>query len=93
MQHEAKDCICPPEAMVCNCLHSAVLKLINKKVITPSLEEISQNPRSRSAKLRIAERTEARLEQGGIEEKKSNPCKNDNFWQKPSMMKDVCDVL
>ena len=93
MQHEAKDCVCPPEAMVCNCHHSAGLKLINRKVITPSVEEISQNPRSRSAKLRIAQRTAAHLEWGGVSEKTHNPGeKNNKFWHKPSMMKDVCDA-
>lgn len=90
MQHEAKDCICPPEAMICNCHHSASLKLINRKVITPSVEEISQNPRSRSAKLRIAERTAAHLEWGGIAEKTYNPGEdNGSSWQRPSMLKEV----
>lgn len=56
MQKEAKDCICPPEALVCNCGHQASLRLVNKKVIVPSNEEIRSNPRSRSAKLRIAEK-------------------------------------
>jgi 16S rRNA (cytosine1402-N4)-methyltransferase len=53
---ESRDCICPPELLVCVCKHKTQLKAINKKVITPSLSEIRANPRSRSAKLRIAER-------------------------------------
>jgi 16S rRNA (cytosine1402-N4)-methyltransferase len=90
MQHESKDCICPPEAMVCNCHHTASLKLINKKVITPSVEEISRNPRSRSAKLRIAERTAAHLEWGGIAERTYHPGEDNNdSWRKPSMLKEV----
>ena len=56
MQREAKDCICPPETPICVCGHKASLNLINKKVIKPSPAEIESNPRSRSAKLRVAER-------------------------------------
>jgi 16S rRNA (cytosine1402-N4)-methyltransferase len=90
MQHEAKDCVCPPEAMVCNCHHTASLKLINRKVITPSVEEISRNPRSRSAKLRIAERTAARLEWGGASKRTYNTGEdNGSSWQRPSMLKEV----
>ena len=56
MQREARDCVCPPETPVCVCGHKASLSLVNKKVITPSRAEIQANPRSRSAKLRAAER-------------------------------------
>jgi len=56
MQKEASSCICPPETPACVCGHTARLRLINKKVITPSPKEIELNPRSRSAKLRVAER-------------------------------------
>ncbi len=56
MRQESKDCICPPRTPACICGHTACLSLITKKVITPSLEEVSSNPRSRSAKLRVAER-------------------------------------
>jgi len=56
MQTESRDCICPPETPVCVCEHTASLKLVNKKVVIPSAEEIQVNPRSRSAKLRAAER-------------------------------------
>jgi len=57
MQREAKDCICPPGTPTCICQHKASLRLITKKVITPSLAEVQRNPRSHSAKLRAAERT------------------------------------
>ena len=57
MQQEARACICPPETPVCVCGHTPSLRLINKKVIVPTTEEIRANPRSRSAKLRAAERT------------------------------------
>jgi len=52
----AKDCICPPEFPVCVCDHRSTLKVITKKPILPSDEEVDLNPRARSAKLRIAER-------------------------------------
>jgi 16S rRNA (cytosine1402-N4)-methyltransferase len=53
---EARGCICPPEAPVCVCGHTPRLRIINKKVIVPSAAEVERNPRSRSAKLRAAER-------------------------------------
>lgn len=49
-------CTCPPDFPVCVCRKSGKLKLINRKPIEPSPEELEQNPRSRSAKLRIAEK-------------------------------------
>jgi len=56
MRHEASSCICPPETIVCRCGHAPTLKLISRKVIRPTSLEIESNPRSRSAKMRIAER-------------------------------------
>jgi 16S rRNA (cytosine1402-N4)-methyltransferase len=56
MNRESKDCICPPGIPTCVCGHSASLRLVNRRVITPSSEEVASNPRSRSAKLRAAER-------------------------------------
>jgi 16S rRNA (cytosine1402-N4)-methyltransferase len=56
MQRESRDCICPPSIPVCQCKHTASFRLINKKVITPSEAELRENPRSRSARMRIAER-------------------------------------
>jgi len=53
---ESKDCWCPPEVPVCRCGHYANLKIITKKAITPTPEETKKNPRSRSAKLRVAEK-------------------------------------
>ena len=50
-------CECPPLNLECNCNISPILKVVNKKPITPTDEEINQNPRSRSAKLRVIERT------------------------------------
>ena len=56
MAREARDCICPPAVPVCICGHVASLKLVSRRVITPSQEEVRVNPRSRSARLRVAER-------------------------------------
>lgn len=55
MTQESKECLCQPGTPVCQCNHVPTLRLISKKVITPSLGEIGDNPRSRSAKLRVAE--------------------------------------
>ena len=59
LQKESRACICPPEILTCVCGHAPRVRLINKKVITPSATEIDINPRSRSAKLRAAERLSA----------------------------------
>lgn len=50
------DCICPPGMPICTCNKKKELKVITKKPILPSKEEIEQNPRARSAKLRIGEK-------------------------------------
>lgn len=54
----ADRCTCPPNFPTCVCGKKAVLRLINRKPIVPDEEEIKENPRSRSAKLRIAEKVE-----------------------------------
>lgn len=56
MRRESRDCICEPGLPVCVCGHTASLRLITRKPITPSAEEVQANPRSRSAKLRVAEK-------------------------------------
>jgi len=59
IRRESRDCICPPRQPVCTCGHKASLKEINRHPVTPTEEEIKRNPRSRSAKLRIAEKIAA----------------------------------
>lgn len=54
----AAGCTCPPEFPVCVCGKKPKMTLVNRKPITASAEELENNPRARSAKLRIAERTE-----------------------------------
>lgn len=55
-RRESKDCICPVEAPICVCDHKARLRVITTKPIRPDEVEIQSNPRSRSAKMRVAER-------------------------------------
>ncbi|TDF96693.1 16S rRNA (cytosine(1402)-N(4))-methyltransferase RsmH [Paenibacillus piri] len=49
-------CTCPPDFPVCVCGNKGVVKLVNRKPIEASPEELEANPRARSAKLRIAEK-------------------------------------
>lgn len=55
-----KGCICPPEFPVCVCHNEPKAKLLNRKPILPSKEELEQNRRSQSAKLRILEKCRER---------------------------------
>lgn len=51
----ASNCICPEGFMECRCFHHPEVKILTKKPIRPSQEEVSLNPRSRSARMRVAE--------------------------------------
>lgn len=53
---ESTDCICPPSFPECRCGHKASLKKVLRKALAASDDEIARNPRSRSAKLRVAEK-------------------------------------
>jgi 16S rRNA (cytosine1402-N4)-methyltransferase len=55
-QRESKDCICPPEQPVCTCGHHASITILTPHPVLPQAEEIESNPRSRSAKLRVAQK-------------------------------------
>jgi 16S rRNA (cytosine1402-N4)-methyltransferase len=59
VQRESRDCICPPRQPACTCGHRATLRRIGRGAIRPSQAEMTANPRSRSARLRAAERLPA----------------------------------
>jgi len=56
LAREARDCICPPEMPVCRCGHRKSVAILTRKPLEPSENEVRDNPRARSAKLRVAER-------------------------------------
>jgi 16S rRNA (cytosine1402-N4)-methyltransferase len=61
VRRESKDCICPPRQPLCTCGHKATLREVTNKPIRPQEDEVRNNPRSRSARLRVAERTAEEL--------------------------------
>ena len=94
MQRESKDCLCPPSAPTCVCGHVADLRLVNKRVITPSPVEVQANPRSRSARLRAAERIIAQDEQYMIMERLGSSTEIEaNGWRRPTLLKKLRDVF
>ena len=56
MAQAARGCTCPPEFPVCVCGKKPTLRLISRKPITAGAAELEENPRSRSAKLRVGEK-------------------------------------
>ncbi|CAI8051895.1 Ribosomal RNA small subunit methyltransferase H [Geodia barretti] len=56
LAREAAQCICPPRLPVCVCQHQPRVSLVNRRIIRPSAGEIAENPRSRSARMRVAQR-------------------------------------
>ncbi|MFC2066041.1 16S rRNA (cytosine(1402)-N(4))-methyltransferase RsmH [Chloroflexota bacterium] len=90
MQREAKDCICPPSVPTCVCEHKAHLRLVNKRVITPSMPEMQLNPRSRSAKLRAAERVITEdFYYGSVEEPGCSIATKSIGWKRPALLKKI----
>jgi len=55
-RQKEKGCVCPPELPVCACGRTSELSVLTRKPIQPGDDEVSRNPRARSAKLRIARR-------------------------------------
>ena len=55
-QELAQGCICPPEFPVCVCGRKPKIKLVSRKPIVSGEDELAENPRARSAKLRVAEK-------------------------------------
>lgn len=56
LAEQAKGCTCPPEFPVCVCGKKPRIRLVNRKPITADGAELADNPRARSAKLRVAEK-------------------------------------
>ena len=56
LRRESRDCICPPRLPMCVCGHRATVREVTRKPIRPTEQEMARNPRSRSARLRVAER-------------------------------------
>ncbi len=50
----ARACVCPPKTPICICDHTASVEILTKRPILPDAVEVQQNPRARSAKLRVA---------------------------------------
>ena len=59
IRQESRDCLCPPRQPICTCSHTAGLRQVSRGAVRPSPEEVAKNPRSRSARLRAAERLPA----------------------------------
>ena len=56
MAEAARGCTCPPSFPVCVCGKKPKVKLLSRKPILPGAEELEENPRARSAKLRVCEK-------------------------------------
>ncbi len=62
LARQSAACVCPPGLPACVCGHSPTMEIINRRVMRPSVEEVSSNPRSRSARLRLARRMQPQQE-------------------------------
>jgi 16S rRNA (cytosine1402-N4)-methyltransferase len=59
IRDQARGCTCPPDFPICVCGHEPLLRTLTGRAVVPTVDERCQNPRSSSAKLRAAERTQA----------------------------------
>ena len=66
MAQAAKGCTCPPEFPVCVCGKKPTLRLVSRKPIQSEDAELADNPRARSAKLRVAEKLDRNLQYDGL---------------------------
>jgi 16S rRNA (cytosine1402-N4)-methyltransferase len=58
IREQSRECTCPPEAPICTCETQPTLRAVTRKIVRPSEAEVETNPRSRSARLRVAEKLE-----------------------------------
>lgn len=87
IQREASGCLCPPGLADCICGHRPRLRIVNKKVVTPLPQEIAENPRSRSARLRAAERIVSEEEYSErLQEERAYAQENGRGWRRPYML-------
>ncbi len=56
LKEYSNNCQCPPDFPICKCNRTAVLEQVTRKPVVPSEKEINENPRARSAKLRVAKK-------------------------------------
>ena len=56
LRAEARGCVCPPRQPVCTCGRKPLVRIVTTRAVRASAEELRDNPRARSARLRIAER-------------------------------------
>ncbi|MBN1303934.1 MAG: 16S rRNA (cytosine(1402)-N(4))-methyltransferase RsmH [Anaerolineales bacterium] len=56
MHRESRNCLCPPKQPICTCGHKATIKEIRRKPVWATEQEIKDNPRARSARLRVVEK-------------------------------------
>ena len=90
MRREASGCICPPGTPSCVCGHTPTIKLVTRRVLIPTETEVRANPRSRSARLRVAERMVSQEEHYGLLERLCAAVEvKSSTWRQPVVLKRI----